>query len=167
MTVFALSENVIERRPSRAWLSLSSLALSASEVVASTSNVAEALARTSELAGLQDRLRELADLPEGWDSYGAPAIDRLVLDAVAHLLQNLPWEEIRPPQVVPTSRGGVALEWHRPGLEFSLEVEPGPESNTVTLAFLADDATGDTWEEDLPIADQTRLSAALRRVATR
>lgn len=32
-----------------------------------------------EIATLEKKLYELADLPDDWDSYGAPRIDRFVL----------------------------------------------------------------------------------------
>lgn len=166
MTLLALSEKDIERGAPRAWLSSTTLALSASEVVPRISEVTEALVRTLELTGLQIKLQELGELREGWDSYGAPPIDRFVLEAVARFLEQLPWDQVRPPHIVPTSRGGVALEWHRPGLEFSIEVEPTAESKAAAWAFFADDA-GDTWEEELLSADQARLIAAFRRVAAR
>lgn len=167
MTLLTLSEKDIERGAPRAWLSSSALALSASEVIPRISEVTEALVPTLELTGLQSKLQELAELREGWDSYGAPPIERFVLEAVARFLEQLPWGQIRPPHIVPTSRGGVSLEWHRPGLEFSIEVEPTAESQAAAWAFFADDDAGDTWEEELLSADQARLTAAFRRVAAR
>jgi hypothetical protein len=167
MTLIALSERDIERSGPDAWRYPNIISLSESEVIPRTKEVAGESVPPLELGALQARLRDLADLRDGWDSYGAPPIDRFVLAAVTHLLERLPWDEIRPPQVVPTSLGGITLEWHRPGLEFSVEVRPDRESNAVASAFFADDFANDSWEENLRTANQARLITAFRRVAAR
>ena len=68
-----------------------------------------------------DKFVRLHELKAGWDSYGAPAI---APEAVA-AAQGF--------DVVPTSAGGVQLEWHRHGCD--LEIEWGPDGTVVSVSF--------------------------------
>jgi hypothetical protein len=63
---------------------------------------------------LDDAIERLADLPAGWDSYGAPPIERAVLDRAKRSLAEIeyrlaPW--YIPPTVGPDVDGGVELIW--------------------------------------------------------
>ena len=63
-------------------------------------------------------MSNLKNLELNWDSYGAPPIDSRIIDAavrIAELLRN-------PPAIVPTSSGGVQLEWHALGIDFEIEI---------------------------------------------
>ncbi len=70
----------------------------------------------------------LADLPEGWDSYGAPKIAEIsrasakdCLGCVQRLLSGHYWN----PLVGPTPEAGVALIWRKPtGSEINVLVSP-------------------------------------------
>lgn len=64
------------------------------------------------LAPVVREVSSLGELRPNWNSYGAPAIDPAIARAavefmVEHLSPNIPL-----PAVVPTSRGGIQLEWH-------------------------------------------------------
>ena len=72
------------------------------------------------LSGLQ----ELASLPAGWDSYGAPPIDPGCVIKAVHVLMEAMEPDTPAPSVVPTSRGGVQFEWHIGGIDFEIEIEP-------------------------------------------
>jgi hypothetical protein len=71
---------------------------------------------------VQQRLLTYAKLPHGWDTYNAPAIG---WDAGLFALSVLN-DFMRPrtpvPQVVPSTAGGVQLEWHQKGVDLELHI---------------------------------------------
>jgi hypothetical protein len=91
------------------------------------------------------KLGQLLTLPFNWNSYGAKAIDLARVVAAWQLLTAIMREETPPPAVVPTSRGGIQLEWHTRGIDLEIEiVAPGQ----FAVSF-EDAVAGDTWEEDV------------------
>ncbi len=60
------------------------------------------------------------------------------------------------PAVVPTSRGGVQLEWHTREIDVEVEI-PSPDHITVSYE---DHRSGKEWEDELT-SDFTPLSDAL------
>ncbi len=79
-------------------------------------------ARTPWLEPVVQRMAALVALPEGWDSYGAPALDAKLLFAALDLLARTMSADTPAPAVIPTSQGGVQLEWHRSGIDLEVEV---------------------------------------------
>jgi hypothetical protein len=72
-----------------------------------------------------DALDALLRLPANWNSYGANPVDpRLAVAAFTLLRDAAGSREPAAPQLVPTTAGGVQLEWHIGGID--LEVEPRP-----------------------------------------
>lgn len=65
---------------------------------------------------------ELGDLPSDWDSYGALSIDPEIAASAVNLLLNIMSEDDAMPAVVPTSHGGVVLEWHDGGIDLEIDV---------------------------------------------
>ena len=65
-----------------------------------------------------DRLTKIAKLPANWDSYGALPIDPRAIESARKLITALS----HPPQIVPTTEGGIQLEWHRDGIDFDLVI---------------------------------------------
>src|SRR5437762_13961210 len=57
-------------------------------------------------------LKRIAGLQANWDGYGAPAIDRGVIDAAIKFVQSLPENVAYRPRVVPMSPGNLQFEWH-------------------------------------------------------
>jgi hypothetical protein len=88
--------------------------------------------------GTLSRLQQLSQLMENWDSYGGrrPHDDAMVtaLGLLARLLRH----DSAPPVIVPTSEGGVQLEWHQAGRELEVRVGPTAEIS----AFRFDEAAG-------------------------
>ena len=73
-------------------------------------------------------IRDFADLltlPADWDSYGARALDARTVDCAMGLLSQVMESSTPPPSLVPTSRGGVQLEWHRKGIDLEVVINPG------------------------------------------
>lgn len=69
-------------------------------------------------------INRLADLEEGWDSYGANRIDAKARDAAVELLRLLysAGGTISLPIVGPSPTGAVVLQWSRPDLEVFTEI---------------------------------------------
>lgn len=70
-------------------------------------------------------LTELLQLPEDWNSYGAPRVDPYSIAAAISLLASIMRDDSPPPAVVPTGRGGVQLEWHLSNRDLEVELLPG------------------------------------------
>jgi hypothetical protein len=71
---------------------------------------------------VQSQLIQYAKMDSGWDSYAAPPI---TWDASMFAL-NVLGDIMRPrtpiPQVVPSSVGGVQLEWHEKGVDLEIHI---------------------------------------------
>lgn len=61
-----------------------------------------------------------ARLPPNWDSYGAKEIDpQFIESALQFLIQEIP-RSLPLPSAVPTTTGGVQLEWHCNGVDLEI-----------------------------------------------
>jgi hypothetical protein len=82
-------------------------------------------------------LREIISLQKlnrGWDSYDAPPISLDAMEFASIVLYNIMQPHTPLPQVVPTSVGGVQLEWHERGIDLEIHVTGSYE--------------GEIWYED-------------------
>lgn len=68
------------------------------------------------------RLYELTELAPGWDSYGAPAISPDAVSFAFELLGKVMRFGTPPPQIVPSSVGGVQIEWHMHDLDLEIHI---------------------------------------------
>lgn len=64
----------------------------------------------------------LGQLSRDWNSYGARAIDPKTAALAVNVLLEVLSESDPFPSVVPTSRGGVLLEWHDGGVDLEVDV---------------------------------------------
>lgn len=71
---------------------------------------------------------DLLTLPADWDSYGARALDARTVNCAMSLLSQVMQSSTPPPSLVPTSSGGVQLEWHRKGIDLEVVINPGEET---------------------------------------
>src|SRR5262249_2651943 len=67
-------------------------------------------------------LVKFAGLPIGWDSYGAPPPRRDAGLFALEILQSVMRPRTPPPQVIPSSAGGIQLEWHENGIDLELHI---------------------------------------------
>lgn len=88
---------------------------------------------------------ELLSLPENWDSYGASRIKPDLVNAAITFLLETMLVHTPTPSVVPTSAGGVQVEWHTKGID--LEVEFITSSRL--RACFEDRRTDRSWEQEL------------------
>jgi hypothetical protein len=76
-------------------------------------------------------IEALANLPVDWDTYGAGPIGPLPIDAAKRFLHAI----TSPPSVVPSSNGGVQLEWHVHG--WDIEVMFDEDGDAAEGGFVA------------------------------
>jgi hypothetical protein len=112
------------------------------------------------LESIGKSLSEILDLRQGWDSYGAKPISPQCVGAALDILLRVMREDTLPPSVVPTSPGGIQLEWHARGIDLEIEIL----SPTRVRGLFEDLRTGIEWEADLSF-DQTRLTEAIGRLS--
>jgi hypothetical protein len=89
-------------------------------------------------------------LAPGWDGYDARAVREDVAVFAYELLEQILPDQAPAPAVVPTTAGGIQLEWHEPGWELEVDIaEPGSANvhgaprMAGVLPTLAADLSGD------------------------
>ena len=105
-------------------------------------------------------LCELLALPADWDSYGALPVKPSRVFAALELLLGIMGDDSPKPSVVPTSRGGVQLEWHMGGIDLEIEVL---SSLRFHVAF-EDSASGEEWEREIG-SDLSPLASCIARLS--
>ena len=96
------------------------------------------------------------DLEGDWDSYGGRPVHESVAQATSDLLLKLARASSPAPIVVPTSRGGIQLEWHTPSVDLEIAVA---SAGRLSAAF-ENKATGEEWERDFQ-SDLSQLVDAI------
>lgn len=106
--------------------------------------------RAEDLAHAVDaEIERLASLPANWDGYGAPALDRDILNAARQFNARLAGSITVQPLVVPMSSGVLQFEWHQGQKILELEVE-----DPATIHYLKWHPAEGLEEEDVfPIGD--------------
>lgn len=91
-------------------------------VGASTISGSAILLATMEQSEARRQLANIKYLERDWDSYDAAAISPVSCRWAEYLLDEiLEWGGSEP-WVVPTSSGGVQLEWHEKGIDLEVEI---------------------------------------------
>ena len=112
------------------------------------------------LAPATVRLGELLQLPEDWDTYGSPGVSPDAANVALFVLREiLEFRRVPLPQFVPTSEGGVQMEWHAD--HFDLEIEVAP--NLQVQIYGCDERSGDEFSGD-PWSAEQQLASALQRL---
>lgn len=73
---------------------------------------------------LMRELEMLSELPEDWDSYGAQRVSATARERCTDLLTCSASSGMPRPALVPTSKGGLQLEWMGEGYYLEAEVYP-------------------------------------------
>lgn len=84
-------------------------------------------------------------LPPNWDSYQGHAVHPANVWAAWHLLLAIMRDDLPPPSLVPTARGGVQIEWHTRGIDLEIEVADPARF----LVSFEDAQTGENWEKEI------------------
>lgn len=105
-----------------------------------------------------EKLAQLLSLGANWDSYGARPIDPQLPLAALQLLASVMRNSSPPPDVVPTSRGTIQLEWHRDGVDLETDVRlPG----VYRVCF---ESSTDSWERELN-GDASIVAAIIAQIS--
>lgn len=107
------------------------------------------------------KLGDLLNLPHNWDSYGANPVNHEVVEYVIKLLQDLMEDTLPSPSIVPTSRGGIQIEWHTSRGDLEIQIEAPYKAS----ALFEDATRHECWEEPRVI-DIGKLQQALVFLST-
>ncbi len=66
----------------------------------------------------------LENLRENWDNEGSLQPSRVTIETAKAFIRSLPYEDLPIPFVVPTSLGGLQLEWNEDRKEIEVEILP-------------------------------------------
>lgn len=69
-----------------------------------------------------DKLYELLQLPPDWDGQSAPVVRRDAAMFVLEVLGKVMQPHTPLPQVVPSSVGGIQIEWHEAGIDLEFHI---------------------------------------------
>lgn len=72
-------------------------------------------------------LVEILNLAEDWDSYGAHSVELEIVFRAFEVLCSVMSDIVPMPSIVPTSSGGIQLEWHESGTDLEVEITPSGE----------------------------------------
>lgn len=113
------------------------------------------------LRSLEKKVEALLNLPENWDGYGAPCVNlECVMAAFSLILPPNIVHETPAPQFVPTSQGGIQVEWHIGGYDLELVFDPGEQAHYYHVRTDGTEIEGEIGEDpslvgsllrDLPI----------------
>ena len=103
------------------------------------------------------QIKSLDQLPPDWDSYGGAALTfEAALASLDFLTRYLPEPAVEP-SIVPSSTGGLQLEWHRNAGD--MEVTFSPDGSFT--AFFSDAKSGAEWDMAAGEINASRLEAAV------
>ena len=89
---------------------------------------------------LREKLDRLADLHDGWDSYGSPAITETALRAARNVVEAIPGAELTPcdvtVRVLPVPGGGIQFEVNHPNAYLELEILPDGRTRILNEAII-------------------------------
>lgn len=136
------------------------IALARSATTAFTSEQWEPVSLTyampTALQSMFDKLAELSELPENWDTYGSQRIQPAAKKTASNLLWRVYSLGMPVPHLVPVSGGGIQMEWQQNKRELELEILPNGE-----ILFLVVDENEGMQEGRVP----HRLLPTLKNLA--
>ena len=113
------------------------------------------------LPAITERLNELLALPANWDSYGSRTISVPAATTALQLLRSVLSAGKPIPSIIPTSYGGIQIEWHRNNADLEISVFPDGK----VLAYFEDESDNPPQQADLARSPD-RLMSFLERVLT-
>lgn len=125
--------------------------------------------RTTNRAGLpreiHERLNELSNLPDNWNSYGAPRVDKTALNMTRAILRQVYLElaDAPKPFVAPGSDGGLGIEFTTvSGNELLVDVHP--DGTAEYLMEIVDTGTQNEERSEGQIHSEYEITALLTRI---
>jgi hypothetical protein len=108
-----------------------------------------------------NRVSELMQLRDNWDSYGGKAPGVLAAAAMVNVLNSIMRSDTPAPSIVPSPRGHLQAEWHIGGIDLEIEVLTPTE---VIASYSHPHFPTQSWD-DRPFAlDFTDLVAAIQNL---
>lgn len=108
-------------------------------------------------------LSELLMLSKNWDSYGANRIDPSLVSNSITLLLLIIDKDVPRPSVVPTSDGGIQLEWHTRGIDMEISVELKDKFNL----FFKDRVGGNLIDQEVKLSNPKLFLDSISTIASR
>lgn len=108
----------------------------------------------------EEAIRQLTTVAPNWNSYGARAVQPLIIQSAIKLLREIVRSDTPRPSVGPTARGGIQLEWHTRGMDLEIELDL-PER----IQVLYEDAAGEEEWELEPGTSRERLTNLTARLS--
>jgi len=105
-------------------------------------------------------LLRLLSLPRDWNSDNPRRIEPKSIEKILALLLTILDSDSTPPAVVPTTRGGVQVEWHQNGIDLEIEA-----LSSGKLEFFVSGPKGDkegTIEGDTDILNLKQYTCLLK-----
>lgn len=97
------------------------------------------------VSSVLERITNLSQLEHNWDSYGAVPVQLPAIFYAVNLMASFMTDETPIPSIVPTTSGGIQIEWHAGGIDFEIEVM----SDGILSVFYEDERdAGQNWEDD-------------------
>lgn len=94
------------------------------------------------IVAFAQRIQELLTLPDGWDGEHSKALSvTCVMEALEFLFAALSHDTLAP-HVVPTSEGGLQLEWHTRGIDLEVTFLPNSRASFLFSSEQAPDFEG-------------------------
>lgn len=113
------------------------------------------------LPAVEKRIDALRNLEPNWDGEGAPRIPFECAMAVWRFLFDTALNETPAPQLIPTSAGGIQIEWHLAGTDLEVRFDPKEPA-----AFFHCDAQGTETEGEVD-AERSLIGSLLRALPIR
>ncbi len=112
-------------------------------------------------AAFDDVLR-ISKLPQNWDGYGASQVSSHAITKALRLIHWLVERQAPRPHVVPTTAGGIQIEWHQNQVDAEIDIA----ADGIAEIDVADLTSGEEWSKPLE-ADAEALRQALELLGRR
>jgi hypothetical protein len=111
------------------------------------------------LQTITKRLNDLLALPADWDSYGARTISVPAATTTLQLLRSVLSVGKPIPAIIPTSYGGIQIEWHRNNADLEISVFPDGK----VMAYFEDESGNPPQQAELTYSPD-RVVSFLERI---
>lgn len=118
------------------------------------------------LPWIQEAIRAVLNfesLPANWNSYGARPIQRSLIFSAILVLRQLAQPKTPKPALIPTTEGGVQIEWHQGGIDLEIKII-SPQRCSMSFE---DSRAGLAWEDEFDLNDLGRARSAVESLSER
>lgn len=119
---------------------------------------------------LSERLKQLAQLPQNWDSYGAPPISPRTIEQASSVLREIlaidAAKDVPLPFIAPAGDGTIVMEWTTPW-EKELIISVHPDDEPATFLLVEPTTSGGECEMEGIIGEKFGLFGLIQRFSSR